>query len=645
MYEFYPILTVGAILGVVTSILILAFIFMKNKKEAFGFERTMSDKVLFKRLLRYAKPYRFRFVIVILLVCVSVAYDIISPWLIGNIQEMIKGDFDMPPLLLRVAAYAGILAVSLLASYFQALLLQKTGQRIVSHIREDLFTHIETLSHETHHHTYVGTLVTRVANDTGAISMMFTNQLANLVKNVFMIVAVLGAMLVLHYTLTLIVLCFVPFIILFTIIFRKFMRRAFRHVRDATTDINAYLSENLSGMKIIQVFGKEDVKMNAFNKRNERLGKAKNERLFAGATFRPVVYMLFVMSVLALFYFGGKGYLDGGFLGLEVTSGVIISFYLYISKFYTPIQTLAEQFNFMQAAFASAEKIFTVLDIEPTVQDEEDAIDLDEIRGEIEFRNVWFAYKDEDWVLKDVSFHIAPGETVALCGATGSGKTTILSLLTRNYDIAKGEILVDSVNIRHIKLSSLRRHFGCMLQDVFLFAGSVRSNITLRAGECTEEEKKLLKYAADRQGFSDEEILAACRYVNADKVIDRLQGGLDEEVRERGNNFSAGERQLLSFARTVVHKPSVMILDEATANIDTETEVLIQNSLEKMMNIGTMIMVAHRLSTIRHADRIYVLSHGEIIEQGTHEELLEQNGSYYELYRLQYEAEKLKKAI
>ena len=643
MYQYYPILIIGAMLGVISIILTLAFAFMKNKKEAFGFDRTMSDREILTRLLAYAKPYRMRFVAVGLLVCVSIAYDIVSPWLIGTVQETIKGDFEMAPLITMVAGYASILIVSLVSSYFQAILLQKTGQRIVSEIREDLFRHIESLSHETHHKTFVGTLVTRVANDTNSISMMFTNLLVNLVKNIVMILAVLGAMLLMNYALTLLVLCFVPFILLFTVIFRKFLRRAFRHTRDATTALNAFLAENLSGMKIIQVFGKEEAKMKEFSARNDELSRAKTERLFTMAIFRPLIFMLLIMSQLCLFYFGAKGYLDGTFLGIAITSGDVVAFYLYISKFYTPIQSLAEQFNFMQAAFAGAEKIFTVLDTPLTVKDEEDATDLAEVKGEIEFRHVWFAYKDEEWILKDVSFHIAPGETVALCGATGSGKTTILSLLTRNYDIQRGEILVDGVDIRKIKLSSLRRHFGCMLQDVFLFAGSVRSNITLRAGECEETEKPLLKYPADRTGFSDEEIMEACRYVNADRLIARLPAGLDEEVRERGNNFSAGERQLLSFARTVVHKPSVMILDEATANIDTETEVLIQNSLEKMMNIGTMIMVAHRLSTIRHADRIYVLSAGEIIEEGSHEELLAQGGTYYGLYELQYKKEALKR--
>jgi len=303
---------------------------------------------------------------------------------------------------------------------------------------------------------------------------------------------------------------------------------------------------------------------------------------------------------------------------------VLVTFYMFIQKFFNPIQTIAEQFNRMQSAFASAEKIFTILDMQPEIVDEPDAIELDRVEGNIEFKNVWFAYNEGEWVLRDVSFKIEAKQTVAFVGSTGSGKTTILSLICRNYDIQKGEILIDGINIRKIKISSLRRHFGQMLQDVFLFAGTIRSNIVLRD-----------------ESITDEEVRAACEYVNASHFIDKLSGGLDEEVRERGNNFSAGQRQLLSFARTIVHKPSVMILDEATANIDTETELLIQDSLEKMMNIGTMIMVAHRLSTIQHADKIIVLSHGEIIEQGNHFELLEKRGKYYDLYMLQYNKQQL----
>jgi len=338
-----------------------------------------------------------------------------------------------------------------------------------------------------------------------------------------------------------------------------------------------------------------------------------------------MVYMLYISSVLCLLYLGGRGYIRNvSFLGQALTSGTIVTFYMYISKFYNPIQSLAEQFNWLQSAFASAEKIFTILDMQPTVVDEPDAIELDEVRGAIEFRNVWFSYVPDEWVLKGVSFRINPNETVAFVGSTGSGKSTILSLICRNYDIQKGEILIDGINIRKIKIASLRRHFGQMLQDVFLFSGTIRSNILL--GE---------------EGYTDREIMEACRYVNADSFINKLESGLDEVVRERGNNFSAGQRQLLSFARTIIHKPAVMILDEATANIDTETELLIQDSLEKMKNIGTMLIVAHRLSTIQHSDNIILLSGGEIVEQGTHQELLHKHGRYHQLYMLQYQKQQL----
>lgn len=627
MRECFPLIAVGATIGVISIIFIIAYAMMKDKKEAIGFDRNMSDGEITKRLLKYAKPYVGNFILVLIVMLASVAYNIISPLIVGRVEEMIKADFEVKSLLSYVLVYATILVVSLVCSYIQAIILQKTGQKILSTIRQDLFTHIESLSHAQLNSMPVGKLVTRVTNDTNAISMMFTNIIVNLVKNCFVIVGVLGAMLMLNYMLTLMVLCFVPFIVLFTWIFRKFSRRAFRKVKDGTTDINTFLSENLSGMKIIQIFNREERKKDEFNAKNDKLGQSKRQQIFVFGIFRPVVYMLYMASNLCLFYLGGKGYIDNvEFMGQTVTSGTIVSFYLYISEFFNPIQSLAEQFNWLQSAFASAEKIFTVFDIKPDVVDEPDAIELDEVKGEIEFKNVWFAYNEGEWVLKDVSFKVEAGQTVAFVGSTGSGKTTILSLICRNYDIQKGEILIDGINIKKIKISSLRRHFGQMLQDVFLFAGTIRSNIVLR------EDK-----------FSDEEIMSACTYVNADKIISKLENGLDEEVRERGNNFSAGQRQLISFARTIIHKPEIMILDEATANIDTETEVLIQDSLEKMMNIGTLLMVAHRLSTIQHADNIIYLSHGKIVEQGSHAELLEKKGRYYGLYMLQYDKEQLQK--
>ncbi len=625
MAEYLPVLIVAGIIGVFALIFVLAYATVRNKKQAMGFERNMPDSEIIKRLLHYAKPYWKSFVLVFIVMLLSIAYDLVSPLLVGHIEETVKGQFELNYLFTMVGLYAGILAVSMVCTYFQAIILQKTGQKILSALRQDIFTHIESLSHEQLNNIPVGKLVTRVTNDTNAISMMFTNILVTMLKNCMIVVGVLVAMLLLNYLLTLMVLCFVPFVVLFTVIFRKFSRKVYRVVKDCTTDINTYLSENLSGIKITQIFNREDQKMADFLSRSNKLKKAKQNQIFVFGIFRPMVYMLYISSVMCLFYLGARGYIrNTTFLGQTMNGGVVVTFYMYISRFFNPIQTLAEQFNMLQSAFASAEKIFAVMDMTPEVVDEPDAIDLPEIKGEIEFKDVWFAYKPGQWVLKGVSFHVYPKQTVAFVGATGSGKTTILSLICRNYDIQKGQILIDGVDIRHIRIASLRRRFGQMLQDVFLFSGTIRSNLLLRM-----------------EGVSDEEIQQACRYVNADSFINRLDNGLDEVVRERGNNFSAGQRQLLSFARTILHKPSVMILDEATANIDTETEVLIQDSLEKMKNIGTMLIVAHRLSTIQHADNIILLSHGEILEQGNHQVLLRLKGRYYQLYTLQYNKQQL----
>ncbi len=625
MYEYFPLLAVGAVLGVLSTVFIIAYLTIRKQKEAIGFDRNMEDGEITRRLLRYAAPYWKNFVLVLCVMLFSISYDIIAPILMGKIVEMIKADFAMSELLTLVIVYASILIVSLISSYIQAIVLQKTGQKIISRIREDLFIHIESLSHNQLHSIPVGKLVTRVTNDTGAISMMFTNLIVNLIKNCFIIIGVLTAMLCLNYMLTLMVLCFVPFIVLFTVVFRKFSRKAYRRVKDGTTDINTFLSEHLSGMKIIQIFNREEQKKDEFDQKNKKLGRSKMGEMFVFSIFRPLVYMLYVSSLLCLLYLSGRGYINEVvFLGQTISSGVLVSFYSFVNKFFNPIQNLAEQFNWMQSAFASAEKIFTIFDMVPEVTDDADAIELESIEGNIEFRDVWFAYKTDEWVLKGVSFKVNAGDTVAFVGSTGSGKTTILSLLCRNYDIQKGQILVDGHDIRSIKIASLRRHFGQMLQDVFLFSGTIRSNILLGL-----------------EGVDDEAVMQACRYVNADHFINKLADGLDEPVRDRGNNFSAGQRQLLSFARTIVHKPAVMILDEATANIDTETEQLIQDSLEKMMNIGTMLMVAHRLSTIQHANNIIVLSHGKIIEQGDHASLLEQKGRYYDLYKMQFEKERL----
>ena len=620
MNEFLPVIIVGAVIGMLSLAFLIAYGILRSKEIAQKSERTMTDRQLIIRLLSYAKPYWKDFIIVFAVMLISVVYDVVSPLLLGEVVDMIKEEFAISELMKMVGIYAGILIVSMVSMYIQTMILQKTGQKILSNLRQDVFTHIEKLSHEQLNNIPVGKLVSRTCNDTNALSMLFTNVLVTMVKNMMVLVGVVGAMLVKNYAMTLVLLCFVPFVVLFTFVFQKFSRQAHRKVTDRRTDLNTFLSENLSGMKITQIFNREEQKMAEFKERSRLVKRSKLQRMTVFTIFRPMVYLLHISCVLCLLYLGGRGYIqETNFLGQVITAGTVTTFYGFATKFFNPIQTLSEQFDTLQSAFASSEKIFKVLDMVPEVVDEPDAIELDEIKGEIEFRDVWFAYKPGEWVLQGVSFHVEPKQTVAFVGSTGSGKTTILSLICRNYDIQQGQILIDGIDIKKIKISSLRRHFGQMLQDVFLFSGTIRSNILLRKDDVT-----------------DEEVIEACRYVNADTFISRLEKGLDDEVRERGNNFSAGQRQLLSFARTIIHKPSVMILDEATANIDTETEILIQDSLEKMKNIGTMLIVAHRLSTIQHADNIILLSKGKIVEQGNHQELLHLKGRYHQLYTLQY---------
>ena len=620
-----PLLIIGAVLGVLSIIFLVAYLSIKNKKETLGFDRNIKDSVIIKRLLGYAKPYYKSFIIVLLLMAFCVVSDITLPLIVGSITEVLgEENFLNLEVIKRVIFYICLLLTSIICSYIQAVLLQKVGQKIVTKIREELFINIESLSHNQLNNIPVGTLVTRVTNDTDAVSRMFTGLLVNLAKNIFMILGVVIAMFAVNIKLALMVMCFGPFILYFTIIFRKFSRKAYREVKNNVTEMNAFLSENLSGIKITQIFNQENKKMTDFNLKNDKLTKSSLKQTFTFAVFRPSVYMLYTFSIVALFYVAGTSALDGiEAFGEIITYSTIVIFYQYLLSFFNPIQNLAEQFNFLQAALASSEKIFTIMDMKSEIVDEEDAIELDEIKGEIEFKDVWFSYIENEWVLKGISFKVNAKETVALVGSTGSGKTTILSLIVRNYDIQKGQILIDGIDIKKIKISSLRKHFGQMLQDVFIFSGTIKSNIVLR------EEK-----------ITDQDVEEACDYVNASYFINKLSKGLDEEVLERGNNFSSGQRQLLSFARTVAHKPEIMILDEATANIDTETEKLIQDSLEKMMNIGTMLIVAHRLSTIQHADNIIVLSHGEIIEQGNHQELLKLKGHYYNLYNIQLDKEK-----
>lgn len=593
-----------------------------------SYKKNIPGRILIKRLLGYTKPFIWWYILALVVMGVLVVCDLIFPYILGlSLKYLGEEVVDINKILRLGVVGAGSLVVSIVLSYYQTLLLRKVGLDIVYKIRIDVLEHIQELSHAEHNMIPTGTLVTRVTSDVNVIFQLYTNIMVNLVKNIATVIGVFVAMALINGRLTLYMLIVMPLLGIVAYVFRFYSRKIHRDVRTNVASMNAFLSENISGMKITQVFNQEDKKNEEFRRNNNTLKRSLIKEIFAFAIFRPSIYVIYITSVIIVFYFGGNLAIDFN-LGagtVVFTYDLLYTFYQYISKFFTPIQALADQFNELQSSFAAAEKIFNILDLEPTVKDSEDAIDM-EITGDIEFRDVWFSYIPDEWVLKGVSFHIHKNDTIAFVGATGSGKTTILSLIVRNYDIQKGQILIDGVDIKKIKLSSLRRQIGQMLQDVFLFSGTVLSNIQMNDESITFDEVK-----------------QASEYINASKFIERLPNNYYEEVRERGNNFSLGQRQLISFARTIVHKPNVMILDEATANIDTETEVLIQDSLEKIINHGTIIIVAHRLSTVQHATCIYVFANGEIIEEGTHQELLAKHGRYYNLYRLQFEKESLNK--
>ncbi len=565
-----------------------------------------------KRVFKYMRPELPRILLAMFLIIVNVGLDIVMPLFVSEITNNLKSlDINLRFIIGLAVSYFAIALVNQIVLYIESMILQHIGQRVIYRLRVEVYEHIQNMSQNQFDEMPVGSLVTRVASYTASMSDLFTNVLIEVLRNVLTVVGVYGIMFYISWQLSLVMLAFIAVVFATSMVFRKIVSKIFRAERGYISDLNTFLNENLSGMKLIQVFNQQEFKDIQFMLKNENLRKARYKVVLAFGIYRPFITLLYMMSIAVTFYLG---------IEFGLNPGLIVAFYLYLSKFFNPIQALADRLNHLQKAFTASERLFNLLDVAPEVRDKEGARDIDHFEGKIEFRNVWFAYNEENWILKDVSFTINPKETCAFVGATGAGKTTILSLIVRNYEIQKGQILIDDIDISDITIKSLRKAIGQMLQDVFLFSGTVRSNITLFD-----------------ESYSDEEINETCKYVNADTFINKLEHGLDEEVIERGENFSQGQRQLLSFARTVLAKPQVLILDEATANIDTETEVIIQQSLEKIRNIGTMLVVAHRLSTIQHADQIIVLQHGEIIERGTHQELLKNKGYYYKLYQLQFE--------
>ena len=576
-------------------------------------DRKLSAGYILKRNIKYIKPEIVNLIFSMILMVVSVILGLLLPNIIKEIVNGLQaeGVINYYKILNYAIVYFLIGLISQATRFIQTMILQHAGQRIVYDMRTEVFTHIENMSQNQFNEMPVGSLVTRVASYTANMSDLFTNTIVNVLRNLITVVGVYVFMYFISVELSLIMLIFVVVIFVTSLIFSRIAKRLFRQERAYLSDLNTFLNENLSGMKLIQIFNQEERKLAEFDRLNEQYRLARTKVTYAFAIYRPFVTLLYILAVATTF---------GAGVALGLDGGDIVAFYMYLSNFFNPIQNLADQVNNIQRAFTASERLINLLDVAPEVLDTPEAIEMTEFKGHIEFRNVWFAYNDENWILKDVSFTINPRETCAFVGATGAGKTTILSLIVRNYEIQKGQILIDGIDIRNIKIDSLRRGIGQMLQDVFLFSGSIKSNITLHD-----------------DNFTSEEIKETCDYVNASSFIDKLEHGIEQEVIERGENFSQGQRQLLSFARTVLHKPQILILDEATANIDTETEVLIQESLEKIKNIGTMLVVAHRLSTIQHADQIIVLQNGEIIERGRHQELLKNKGYYYKLYQLQFE--------
>jgi len=576
-------------------------------------KKEMNKKSSTMRLIAYMKPYAHWVIFALLLVLGLTAFDLYRPMLVGDAIDTFGANGDYDVIIATAIKYAVVLALSFAFNVAQTWILQKTGQNIILQMRKDLYRHIQSLGSRYFDITPVGKLVTRVTNDVEALNEMYSGILVQLFRNIVKIVGLAGVMLVLDVRLAAISFVLMPLVIGLTVLCQKIARNIYRLYRTRLTDINTFLSEHLSGMKIIQIFGRQERKFEEFHDKNTKLYKAFYREMLMYAVFRPLIYILSILSLMIVLWFGSRNVFD------EIISvGTLYIFSNYIRSFFDPIQELAEQFSTLQSSIASAEKIFTVMDEEEFIPEVENPKQPDKIIGKIEFDHVWFAYDGENYVLKDVSFVINPGEKVAFVGATGAGKSSILNLIGRYYDIQKGHIYIDGIDIRQLSKKQLRSAIGQMQQDVFIFEGDVAYNIRLNDDD-----------------IKDAQVKAAAEYVNASHFIEKLPQGYHEPVTERGATFSAGERQLLSFARTLAHNPSILVMDEATANIDTETEILIQEALEKLMDGRTTIMVAHRLSTIQHADCIMVMHKGRICERGTHRELLEQDGIYRKLYELQ----------
>ena len=578
------------------------------------------DRKLLSYMVSYAKPYIKYFLIVFALLLVITATRLLGPYIFKVVIDnylnsthlaravRLKGVTEMGILFFGITFLGGLL------NFFQSYILTYAGQRILYDIRNDIFVHLQKMSLKFFDNNPVGRLVTRITNDTDALNDMFVNVLVFFFQDILVIAGTIVVMIKLDMSLALLSLIVVPIIAISTIIFRRYDRKAYRMVRTRIARIYASLSEYISGMRIIQIFHNEKMMFHKFDDTNKDYRNAMMYQLSIFAVFRPLNEFYRYLALTIILWIGGGHVLSG-----VATFGVLFAFVNYIDQLFRPIIDLSEKYDTIQSSMAAAEKIYNLLNTPEDVKDSPNPIVPKKVEGKIEFKNVWFAYVEDQWVLKDISFTIEPGQTVAFVGATGAGKSSIISLIGRLYDIQKGEILIDGINIKDIPQAELRHKIAVVLQDVFLFTGDIKANIRL-----------------NNTAISDEEIKSMSEYVNADKFIQRLPKKYDEPVTERGSTLSQGQRQLIAFARALAFNPSILVLDEATANIDTETELLIQDSLEKLSKNRTTIVVAHRLSTIQHADKIIVIHKGRIREMGNHQELLANKGIYYKLYEIQY---------
>ncbi len=575
------------------------------------------DSRLMKRLLKFASGYWRYFLAAVFLLLASTGADLARPYLMSvAIDKYIKKD-DIASLNTMGVIFVLLIAGSFVFNLLQTYVLSYAGQSIIYNIRQLLFSHLQRMPLSFFDKNPVGRLVTRVTNDTETLNDMYTNVLVTLLRDFAVLIGTIIFMFRMKASLTFVALAVMPIVVLLTIFFRMRIRKVYRNVRVALAKINSAISENISGMRIIQMFSREKENYARFNETGKEYYKAAMNEVVTFGLFRPIIEMLASFAMALLIWFGGMDVIKG-----SIEFGVLYAFVNYISMMFQPINDLAEKYNILQSSMAASERIFMIMDTPEEEDSGNQPMDAKTLNGGIEFRNVWFAYNEGDWVLKDVSFKVPPGQTVAIVGATGAGKTSIISLLSRLYEIQKGEILIDGVNIKDMRKDDLRRSIGVVLQDVFLFSGKLKDNIRL-----------------NENNISDEMIKEAAEYVNADGFISKLPSGYDEEVMERGSTFSSGQRQLLAFARALAFDPAVLVLDEATSNIDTETELLIQDALAKLTSNRTTIVIAHRLSTIQHADNIIVLHKGRVRESGNHQELLAKRGMYYSLYLLQYQKE------